>query len=89
MQTQLSTIYRLYQETGVSVKLKDYIYPDDTYGKDVLDNHRSVFVPLEMKNWIYRHSTKFLNYTSVLTNSLIVLGAPNEPRNLFPNINIF
>ena len=51
-------------------------------------------IPLEfqpkMKNWIYRHSTGFLNYTSVLTNSVILLGLPNDPRNLFPNyINIY
>ena len=34
-------------------------------------------VPLEfqprMKNWIYHHSTGFLNYTSVLANSVILL----------------
>ena len=84
METPLSTIYRLYQETGVLVKLKDYIYHDDTYGKKTFWTIIGLFfVPLEfqteMKNWIYRHSTKFLNYTSVLTNSLIVLGEPNEP----------
>jgi hypothetical protein len=47
------------------------------------------YVPLEfqskMKNWIYRHSTGFLNYTSVLSNSAMLLGMPNAPRNLFPN----
>ena len=40
-------------------------------------------VPLEfqpkMKNWIYRHSTGFLSYTSVLTDSIILLGLPNAP----------
>jgi hypothetical protein len=45
------------------------------------------YVPLEfkanMKNGIYRHSTKFLNYTSVLTNSVVImLGLPNPPENL-------
>jgi hypothetical protein len=47
------------------------------------------YVPLEfqpkMKNWIYHHSTGFLNYTSVLSNSAILLGLPNAPRILFPN----
>jgi hypothetical protein len=38
-----------------------------------------------MKNWIFRHSTGFRNYKSVLTNSVILLGLPNAPRNLFPN----
>ena len=47
------------------------------------------YVPLEfqpkMKNWIYHHSTGFLNYTSVLSNSTILLGLPNAPQNFFPN----
>ena len=47
------------------------------------------YVPLEflpkMKNWIYHYSTGFLNYTSVFSNSAILLGLPNAPRNLFPN----
>ena len=47
------------------------------------------YVPLEfqsmMKNWIYHHSTGFLNYTGVLSNSAILLCLPNAPRNLFPN----
>jgi hypothetical protein len=47
------------------------------------------YVPLEfqpkMKNRIYHQSTGFLNYTSDLSNSAILLGLPNAPRNLFPN----
>jgi hypothetical protein len=47
------------------------------------------YVPLEfqpkMKNRIYHQSTGFLNYTSVISNSAILLGLPNAPRNLFPN----
>ena len=48
------------------------------------------YVPLEfqpkIKTWIYHHSTtEFLNYTSVLSNSDILLGVPNASRNLFPN----
>ena len=47
------------------------------------------YVPLEfqpkMEKWIYHHSTGFLNYTSVLSNSDILLGQPNAPRNFFPN----
>jgi hypothetical protein len=30
------------------------------------------FLP-KMKNWVYRHSTGFLNYASVLTNSVTLL----------------
>ena len=57
--------------------------------EEILDNHRLFYVPLKfqpkMKNWIYHHSTGFLNYTSVLSNSAILLGLPNAPRILFPN----
>jgi len=33
-----------------------------------------------MKNLIYRHSNGFLNYTIVLTKSVILLGLQNAPR---------
>ena len=39
-----------------------------------------------MKNWIYHHSIGFLNYTSVFSNSAILLGLPNAPRNLFSKL---
>jgi hypothetical protein len=35
----------------------------------------------KMKNWIHRHSTGFLNNTSVLTNTVILLGLLHD----FPN----
>ena len=42
-----------------------------------------LYVPLEfqpkMKNWIYHHSTGFLNYKSVLSNSAILLVCPTKP----------
>jgi hypothetical protein len=48
--------------------------------EEILDNHRSVYVLLEfqpkMKDLIYRHSTGFLNYISVLTNRLFLLDLP-------------
>ena len=57
--------------------------------EEILENHRLFYVPLKlqpkMKNWIYHHSTGFLNYTSVLSNSAILLGLPNTARHLFPN----
>ena len=31
----------------------------------------------KMKTWIYQHSTGFLNYTSVLSNTTILLDLPN------------
>ena len=47
------------------------------------------YVPLEfqpkMKNRTYHHYTGFLNYTCVLSNSVILLGLPNTPPNLFQN----
>ena len=39
----------------------------------------------KMNNWNYCHSTWFLDYTSVLANSVVLQGLPNAPRNLFPN----
>lgn len=39
----------------------------------------------KIKNWIFCHSTGFLNYTCVLTNSGILLGLPNALQNLFQN----
>jgi len=38
----------------------------------------------KMKNWIYRHSTGFIDYTIVLTNRYIA-GLSNVTRQLFPN----
>jgi hypothetical protein len=45
--------------------------------EEILDNHRSVLCSfgISTKNWIYHHSTGFLNYTSVLTNSYIAGSA--------------
>jgi hypothetical protein len=34
----------------------------------------------KMKNWIYHHPVGFLNYTSALINSAILLGLPNAPQ---------
>ena len=61
-----------------------------TYTLTTLTKGKILFCdPLEfqpnMKNWIYRHSTGFLNYTSALTNSVILLGLSIAPRILFPN----
>ena len=43
-----------------------------------------LYVPLEfqpkMKNWIYNHSTGFLNYTCVLSNRAILMGLHNCSR---------
>ena len=49
----------------------------NSVGLWVLVLHQS----LNKKNWIY-HSTGFLNYTSVLSSSAILLGLPNAPQNL-------
>ena len=35
-----------------------------------------------MKNWIYHHPIGFLNYTSVFSNSAILLGLPNAKTEL-------
>jgi hypothetical protein len=63
-------------------------------GQEILDNHRSVWVLLEfqpkMKNWIYGHSTGFVNYTSVdvaetlsfILDKYAVVPADNAHNNL-------
>ena len=42
------------------------------------------YFPLEfqpkMQSWIYHHSTGFLNYTSVLSNRVMLLGLPITPK---------
>ena len=76
------------KELGIDNSLDNPTYTPTTPTKEkILDNRRSVLFPLEfqpyMKNWIYHHSTRFLNYTSVLSNSAILLGLSNAPRNFF------
>ena len=77
----------LIKELGINNSLGNPIYTPTTLTKEeILDNHRCVLCSF----WI---STKdeeldlpsFLNYTSDLSSSAIVLGLPNAPRNLFPN----
>jgi hypothetical protein len=82
----------LIKELGIDNSLDNPTYtPDDNYerGPKSWTIIGLFYVPLEfqpkMKNWIYHHSTGFLNYTSVLSNSVILLGLPNAPRDLFPN----
>ena len=48
------------------------------------DNHRSILLSIRISK-IFRHSTGFINCTSVLTNSVILMGLPNAPQNLFSN----
>jgi hypothetical protein len=44
----------------------------------------SIEIQPKMKNWIYQNYSGFLNCTSVLSNSVILLGLPNASRNFFP-----
>jgi hypothetical protein len=72
----------LIKELGIDTSLGNPIYPPTTI--------IGLFcVTLEfqskMKNWIYLHSTGFLSYISVLTNSVLLLEFPNAPGNLFAN----
>ena len=62
----------------MTIHLATLHYTPTTLTKEkILDNHRSVLcsfgISTKMKNWIYRHSHGFLNYTSVLSNSVILL----------------
>ena len=75
----------LITELGIDNSLGNTTYTSTTLTKEEI----LFYVPIEfqpmMKNWIYHHSTGFLNYTSVLSNRAILFGPPNAPRNLFPN----
>ena len=66
-----------------------HIYPDDTNERGNPGQSGLLYVPLEfqpkMKNWIYHHSTGFLNNPTLLSSSAIVHGLPNAPWNLFPH----
>jgi hypothetical protein len=77
----------LIKELGIDNSLGNPAYTPTTLTKEeILDNHRSVLCSFGI-------STKdgeldlpsILNYTSVLSNSVILMGLPNAPRNLFPN----
>ena len=64
-----------------SMLLSRQTYTPTTLAKEgILDNHRSVLCSLcnfkkkKKKKSICYHSTGFLNYTSVITNSVILMG---------------
>ena len=70
----------LIKELDIDNSLGKPTYTPTTLTKEeIVDNHRSVLFPLEFqpkrKNWIYHHSTGFLNYTSVLSNSGYIAGS--------------
>ena len=74
----------LKKELGIDNSVGNPTYTPTTRKKEeILDTHRSVYVPFEyqpkMKSWIYDQSTGFLNYTSVLSNSAMLLGLPHAP----------
>ena len=79
----------LINELCINNLLGNPIYTPTTLKKKYWTIIGLFFATLEfqpkMKNWIYRHSTGFINYTNVLTNVAILLGLPNFPRNLIPN----
>ena len=70
----------LIKELDIDNSLGKPTYTPTTLTKEeIVDNHRFVLFPLEFqpkrKNWIYHHSTGFLNYTSVLSNSGYIAGS--------------
>ena len=56
--------------------------------EEILDNHRSGLLSNRWRTGS-TITTVFLNYTSVLTNIVILLGLSNAPKNLFQIINIY
>ena len=80
----------LINELGIDNSLGNPTYTLTTRTtEEIVNNHMSVFTSLEfqskMKNLIYCHSTGFLNYTSLLTNSVVLMGLPHAQRQPFPN----
>ena len=74
------------KDLGIDNSLGDPTYTPTTLTKEeILDNHRSVLCSFRMKNWLFLHSTWFLNYTRIFSNSVVFLGLPNTPQPLFPN----
>ena len=56
--------------------------------EEILENHRSVLLSNRWRTGS-TITTVFLNYTSVLTNSVILLGLSNAPKTSFQIINIY
>jgi len=82
----------LIKELGIDNLLDNPTYTPPTITKEeILDNHRYVLCSFgistndEELDLPYHHSTGFLNYTSVISNSVILLSLPNAPRNIFSN----
>jgi hypothetical protein len=69
----------LIKELGIDNLLGNSTYTVTTLTRKSWTIIGLFYVPLEfqpkMKNWIHHHSTGFLNYTSVLSNSYIVSSA--------------
>ena len=83
----------LINELCIDNSLDNPIYTPTTPTKEeILDNHRYVLCSFgistkdeELDLPSLYIATWFLNYTSVLSCSVILLVLPNAPRNLFPN----
>jgi hypothetical protein len=74
-------VNHLIKELSIDSSLANPKYTSTTLTKEeIKDSYRSVFVFL-MKTGSYniRHSNGYLNYTSVLTNSVILTSLPNVP----------
>jgi len=83
----------LINELDIDNSLGNPTYTPMTLTKEEIRTIIGLFyIPLDFqpnkKNWIYRHSTGFLNYTSVLTNRLYcwVCQMVHEPSSLIINI---
>ena len=76
---KLHYINCLIKELGIDNLLGNSTYTVTTLTRKSWTIIGLFYVPLEfqpkMKNWIHHHSTGFLNYTSVLSNSYIVSSA--------------
>ena len=77
----------LIKELGIDNSLGNPTYtPTILTKEEILDNNRFVLCSFGISTIDEELDLpSLLNYTSVLSNSAILLGLPNAPRNLFPN----
>jgi hypothetical protein len=81
------TIDCFINELGISNSLDNSTYTPTTHAKeDILDNPRpalcSFGISIKNEELDVRRCTGFLNYTSILTNNVILLGLLNALQNL-------
>jgi hypothetical protein len=70
------------KELGIANSLDNPQYTSNCTYYEIMENHCLYRVPLEfhpqMKNWIFLHSTRYINCTIVITNGVLFWNAPHK-----------